>query len=208
MEEKKPRKSAGKKETIVETKPQNKTSKAVSEKVSTAKSRSEKAGTAKAVSQASKGLIAVVRITGEVKVKPEIANTLYRLRLRRKYSCVLINSINKGIMGMLWKVRHSVAYGEIDKETLVKLLNSRGKVVVKASSLDKSNENSKKAAKAISYEKAAEGLISGKSLEEEGFKPFFRLHPPRRGIDSKLQYPKGVLGNNKNDINKLIVRML
>lgn len=164
-----------KKEIVVETKPQI------------------KIGTAKAISQASKGLIAVIRITGEVKVRPEIANTLYRLRLRRKYSCVLINSTNKGLMGMLWKVRHSVAYGEIDKETLVKLLNARGKVVGN---------------KKINFNEAVDDLISGKTLEEIGFKPFFRLHPPRKGIDSKLQYPKGVLGNNKNDINKLIERML
>jgi hypothetical protein len=41
-----------------------------------------------------------------------------------------------------------------------------------------------------------------------GIKPFFRLHPPRKGINSKIQYPKGVLGNNKEDINKLIERML
>jgi large subunit ribosomal protein L30 len=149
--------------------------------------------TAKDRSQASKGLIAVVRIAGEVKVKPELANTLYRLRLRRKYSCVIINSTNKGLMGMLWKVRHSVAYGDIDKDLLVKLLNARGKVI---------------GGKKIDFEKAASELISGKVLEDLGFKPFFRLHPPRKGIDSKLQYPLGVLGNNKNDINKLIERML
>ena len=138
-------------------------------------------------------MIAVVRITGEVKVKPEIANTLYRLRLRRKYTCVLINSSNKGLMGMLWRVRHSVAYGDIDKEMLVKLLNARGQ---------------KTDGKKLNAEDAASELISGKKLEELGFKPFFRLHPPRKGIDSKIQYPKGVLGNNKNDINKLIERML
>ncbi len=189
MEIKKPRKSKIElKETVVETKPQIKT--------------------AKAVSQASKGLIAVVRITGEVKVKPEIVDTLYRLRLRRKYSCVLINSANKGLMGMLWRVRQSVAYGEINKETLVKLLTARGQKTEKASSSDKSNENSKKAAKAVNIEEAAGEIILGKKLEELGIKPFFRLHPPRKGINSKLQYPQGVLGNNKHDINKLIERML
>jgi len=160
--------------------------------------------TKKAESQASKGLIAVVRIDGEVKVKPEIASTLFRLRLRKKYSCVLINSENKGFMGMLWKVRHAVAYGPMDNETLVKLLNARGQRIASLSSED--NKNSKNAK--INYEEAAKGLIAGKDLEDFGLKPFFRLHPPRKGIKSKLQYPKGVLGNNKNDINKLIERML
>ncbi|MFA5258581.1 MAG: uL30 family ribosomal protein [Candidatus Pacearchaeota archaeon] len=158
--------------------------------------------TKKAESHASKGLIAVVRIDGEVKVKSEIASTLDRLRLRRKYSCVLINSENKGLMGMLWKVRHAVAYGPIENETLVKLLNARAKVIKSTSPV----ENSKTAK--VNYEEAAKEIITGKKLEDFKLKPFFRLHPPRKGIKSKLQYPKGVLGNNKNDINKLIERML
>ncbi len=39
-------------------------------------------------------------------------------------------------------------------------------------------------------------------------KNFFRLHPPRGGIKSKIHFPKGVLGNHKNKINSLIMRML
>jgi ribosomal protein L30/L7E len=41
-------------------------------------------------------------------------------------------------------------------------------------------------------------------------KNFFRLHPPRGGIDSKKHFGvhKGVLGNHKKEINKLIERML
>jgi ribosomal protein L30/L7E len=37
---------------------------------------------------------------------------------------------------------------------------------------------------------------------------FFRLHPPRGGIKSKLHFPKGILGDNKDKINDLIKRML
>ena len=169
------KKTEVKKENIVETKPEV--------KIKTKKSESAD----------SKGLIAVIRITGEVKVKPKVANTLFRLRLRRKYTCALINSSNKGLMGMLWEVRHSVAYGEINKETLAKLLQARGQKVD-----GKKND----------YEEAASEIINGKKLEELGYKPFFRLHPPRKGINSKILYPKGVLGNNKSDINKLIERML
>ncbi len=115
--------------------------------------------------------IAIIRISGMVKVSRDIEDTLYKLRLRRKYSCVVV-TLNESLKGMLEKVKYYVAYGEIDKETYDKLLKARGK------------------------------KVNGK------LKPFFRLHPPRKGIKSKLQYPKGVLGNNKADINKLIVRML
>ena len=118
-------------------------------------------------------MIAIIRISGMVKVPKDIENALYRLKLRRKYACVIINSDNKSLLGLLKKVRFYVAYGEISKEMQDKLIKERGK-------------------------KDKEGKL----------KPFFRLHPPRRGINSKLQYPKGVLGNNKKDINKLIERML
>jgi ribosomal protein L30/L7E len=42
-------------------------------------------------------------------------------------------------------------------------------------------------------------------------KNFFRLHPPRGGIDAKKHFGtsrKGVLGDNKNKMNELIERML
>jgi large subunit ribosomal protein L30 len=138
-------------------------------------------------------LLAVVRIKGEVKVKPDVKDTLYRLRLRRKYSCVLINPENKNFNGMIYVIKHSVAYGEISEDILAKLIEARGKKI----------DNSK-----FDSAKVAKELIQGKKLSELGFKPFFRLHPPRKGINSKLQYPKGVLGNNHEGINKLIERML
>jgi len=125
-------------------------------------------------SNANKPFTAVIRISGIVGVPKDIENTLYRLRLRRKYVCVVIDTNNKSIQGLLKKVKFYVAYGEISKETQDKLIKARGE------------------------------KISGKNE----LKPFFRLHPPRGGIKSKLQYPKGVLGNNKDDINKLIERML
>ena len=59
--------------------------------------------------------------------------------------------------------------------------------------------------------KMAEEFLSGrieKKLQDLNIKPFFRLHPPRGGINSKKHFPKGVLGNNKEQINDLIMRML
>lgn len=139
-------------------------------------------------------LTVVIRIEGMVKVNKDIAETLERLRLKRKYSAVLIDVENKSVKGMLEKVKNAVAFGNIGKKTLIKLIEERGQIV---------NKNKK-----IDPEKVADELLKGKLLSDFGFKPFFRLHPPRKGIKSKLQYPKGVLGNNKNDINKLIERML
>lgn len=145
------------------------------------------------VSNDNKEILAVVRIIGSVKKKPEILETLFRLRLRKKYSCVLINTSRKDILGMLKLVRYSVAYGNVNKDTLIKLLNTRGKSVNK---------------KTFNSEEIADNLIQGKDLKEMGIKPFFRLHPPRKGINSKDQFPKGVLGNHGKEINKLLERML
>ncbi len=139
-------------------------------------------------------LIAVIRIAGDVKIKKEIKETFYRLRLRRKY--VLVNSANKNLLGMTNQLKNHIAYGEIDKETLIELIKNRGVYI------NKTNQNTR------NNEKIAEELYAGKKLEDFGLKPFFRMHPPRGGINSKMHYPKGIIGNNKKDINKLIKRML
>ena len=119
-----------------------------------------------------KDQIAIIRISGMVKVNKDIEETLYRLKLRRKYSCVVVKPTKENL-GMIKKIRYHVAYGKINKETYDKLIKERGK-------------------------KDKEGKL----------KAFFRLHPPRKGINSKLHFPKGVLGNNENKINDLVERML
>lgn len=138
-------------------------------------------------------LIAVIRISGQVKVPKEISNTLDRLKIKRKYHTTIVDPNNISVQGMLKKIRYYVAYGNLNEETLIKLLKAR------AISLDK---------KPINEREIASKIMSSKSLKDLNIIPFFRLHPPRRGIKSKLQYPKGVLSNNFDAINKLILRML
>lgn len=137
-------------------------------------------------------MLAVIRIGGMVKVNKDVAETLNRLRLRRKYACVLIDEESPQ-RSMVESAKDLVAYGVIDEGTLVKLIKARGKMI------DKSE---------LDAEKIAKDILAGKKISDLGLKPFFRLHPPRKGINSRWPYPKGVLGNNKADINKLIERML
>lgn len=116
-------------------------------------------------------MICIIRIAGEIGIDGKIKETLNRLRLRKKYSCVVFDKPNESQSGMIKKVKDFIAYGEIDDETYKKLKEARGK--------------------------------PGKN--------FFRLHPPRKGIDSKKHFgesSKGVLGNNKEKINDLVLRML
>jgi large subunit ribosomal protein L30 len=140
-------------------------------------------------------ILVIIRIKGNVKVRTDLSNTLDRLHLERKYSCTILDENNNTLKGMLKKIRYLIAYGPIDKITLIKLIEAR------AQYFDKK-------IKKLKSEEIAEEILNGKKLKDLGIKPFFRLHPPRKGIKSKLQYPKGVLGNNKEDINKLIERML
>ena len=142
-------------------------------------------------------LIAVIRISGILGKTMSVAETFHRMRLRRKYSCVLLRE-NPENIGMLTKVKDFVAYGPISEEVLLKLITARGKLLGKAKS------------KIENPEKITQEILAGKNLEELKLKPFFRLHPAIGGIDSKFHFgrKKGVLGNNKEAINKLIERML
>ena len=119
-------------------------------------------------------MIVVVRIKGDVGLDKDVRETLNRLRLRRKYVCVVLEKPTKEQLGMIKRLKDFVAFGEINDETYKELKEKRGKEV------------------------------DGK------LKPFFRLHPPRGGIDSKKHFgvKKGVLGDNKEAINDLIKRML
>ncbi len=140
-------------------------------------------------------MIAVIRIKGQVKLQERVKETLYRLRLRKKFVCILIDDKDKIKNGMLKKVKDHVAFGEIEKGALTRLIEKRAR------------REDKKQIK--EPEKIAEELLKGKSMEELGLKPFFRLSPPRGGLkSSKKQFPRGVLGNHKKEISKLIEKML
>jgi large subunit ribosomal protein L30 len=117
-------------------------------------------------------MIAVIRIKGQVKIRKVITETLNRLGLKTKYSCIVIEKPNAVESGMIEKVKDFVAFGEIDHETLKKLIDARGKF--------------------------------------SRSKTHFRLHPPRKGIESKKHFGvgRGVLGNHGKEINKLLERML
>lgn len=141
-------------------------------------------------------MILVIRISGMVKVPKKVRETLFRMRLRRKYSAVLMEESNEN-RKILKNVRNYVAYGKITPEMLLKLIEIRGE------STDKSDGGK------INPKKIADE-IEKKKPEKLGIKPFFRLHSPRGGIESKKHFGagKGVLGDNKEKINELLERML
>lgn len=71
--------------------------------------------------------LAVIRIKGQVGLKKEIIETLDRLRLRKKYVCVVFEKPTEVELGMIKKVRDFVSFGEIDDATYKELVEKRGK---------------------------------------------------------------------------------
>jgi len=138
-------------------------------------------------------MICVIRITGRVGINKDVNETLNRLRLRKKYSCIVLNA-KKEQLGMIKKVRNFVAFGEISDEMFEKLIEARGQIIDKDKKIDSKNIISE--------------IKKGKKYQELNLKPFFRLHPARKGINAKVHFPKGVLGDNKSKINDLLGRML
>ena len=70
-------------------------------------------------------MIAVIRIHGQVNLSAKVRETLDRLRLRRKYACVVFDNPSKIEIGMIQAVRNQVAYGEISEATHKKLVEKR-----------------------------------------------------------------------------------
>ncbi len=138
-------------------------------------------------------MICIIRIHGRVGLNKDVEETLKRLRLRKKYHCVVLNPTKENL-GMIKKTRNQIAFGEINKETFEKLIEKRGEAI------DKS--------KKINAKEIISELEKGKKYTDLNLKPYFRLHPPRKGINSKVHFPRGVLGDNKEKINDLILRML
>lgn len=155
---------------------------------------------------------AIIRIRGTVDVPPDVEYTLKLLRLHKKFHCVLYPSNLPGIDGMLHKVKDWVTWGEIDKETLVKLLRIRGRIPGNKQLTDEYVKEKLKLKGGI--EELAEKILKGEiqlHKIENIIKPVFRLHPPRGGFKKSTKKPyksNGELGYRGKEINKLIERML
>lgn len=151
---------------------------------------------------------AVIRVRGTVNIKPDIKKTMQLLKLNQINHCVLLEE-NVVIKGMLQMVKDYTTWGEINKETLIKLISIRGKLMG-----DKpvTAEYLKTATQYHNIENLSEAILENKMRYKEipDVKPFFRLNPPKKGYRTVKRsfVNKGSLGYRKNEINQLIERML
>ncbi|MBU0461235.1 MAG: uL30 family ribosomal protein [Nanoarchaeota archaeon] len=69
--------------------------------------------------------VAVILVRGVIGSSPAVKNTLEKLNLERKNNCVLVKN-TPSYMGMLFKVKDYITYGEVEAETVTKLQIKRG----------------------------------------------------------------------------------
>lgn len=153
-----------------------------------------------------KSLLAI-RIRGGVNCPKRVENTLRMLRIDRNNYATLVDD-RLDYQGMLQMAKDYITWGEPDAETIKLMLEKRGEAPGGVA-LTEDYLNS------IGYgdlDQLAEKLHSCE-LEInrlEGVKPFFRLHPPKKGFKRSVKRPynnKGELGYRGEAINELARRM-
>lgn len=135
-------------------------------------------------------------------------DTLAMLRLHRINHLVIVDD-TPSYRGMIQKVKDYITWGEIDKETLAKLLRKRGRLIGNKPITDEYVKEKL----GMTIEEFAEKVVNGemKLRDLPNIKPVFRLHPPRGGLkgSKKRSFKEGgALGYRGEKINELIERML
>lgn len=152
-------------------------------------------------------MIAAIRVRGTTGIKKDIADTLMMLRLNQINHAVLIDE-NPSYTGMLQKGKDYITWGEIDAETLAKVIAKRGRLTGDVKVTD---EYLKENTDYSSVEELAKAVVESEAtLEDAGIKPVFRLHPPRKGYKStkKTYNEGGSLGYRGEKLGELIVKMI
>jgi large subunit ribosomal protein L30 len=147
-----------------------------------------------------------IKVRSNVKIKHGLGMTMDLLRLNRVNHCVLIPDKQ---LSMLKKVDAYITYGRIDEKTLALVLEKRGRLAGNK----RLTEIVLKEKKLGTFTELAKKLLEEKTtLIQAGIKPVFRLNAPKKGhARAGIKTPfamGGALGNRKNAINTLILRMM
>jgi large subunit ribosomal protein L30 len=153
--------------------------------------------------------MAVIRVRGTLRVKPDIKETMRLLRLNKVNHCILIPETPE-YLGMLQKAKDYITWGEVDASAVERLLAERSEVKgvtsfdVKFVKRATSFKDMKELSAAVS-----EGRFDHRSIE--GLNPVFRLAPPRKGGYEGVKRHftvGGALGYRGKEINHLLERMI
>jgi large subunit ribosomal protein L30 len=151
---------------------------------------------------------AVIMVRSRIDIKPAAGHTLKLLRLNKINHCVLLPE-DEFHKGMVIKVKDYVTWGEVDGETVRKLIKGRGRLLGDGEVTD---AHVKANSPYSSVDELTKALVKGeaKMKDVKGLKPLFRLSPPRKGWKGiKRTYNMGgALGYRGGNINDLIGRMI
>jgi large subunit ribosomal protein L30 len=149
----------------------------------------------------------IVRIRGGIDAQKTVESTLTMLRMEKNnYATILKESPSS--LGMLRKAKDYITWGEPNVETVMLLLEKRGRRVGDK----KINDDSLKELGYDNINKLANSIVAGEVefSKLNGIKPFFRMHPPKKGFKRTVKRPyndHGELGYRGGTINELIKRM-
>lgn len=152
-------------------------------------------------------MIAAIRVRGRTGIKKDISDTMDMLKLTRINHAVLIRE-NPSYQGMLQKAKDYITWGEVDEDTVSKLLSKRGKI---AGNVKLTEDYLKENTDFSSVDELSMALLDSEAkLEDIGVKPVFRLHPPRKGYEDikKTFRESGSLGYRGDKIRDLIKKMI
>ncbi len=155
------------------------------------------------------GVILAIRIRGRVSVRPQIEDTLEKLKLHRVHHARVLK-MTPSIRGMITKAKDYITWGELDEETAELLIAKRGRL---SGNRRVTDEHIRKNSPFKSIRAFAKALVAGKATtsDVEGLKPVFRLSPPRKGYRGKRNLPVGmggVVGYRGTGINELAQKMI
>jgi large subunit ribosomal protein L30 len=160
------------------------------------------------MSEAEKVILAI-RVRGQVRVRPQIADTLDKLLLGRLHQARVFK-VTPSLEGMIDKAKDYIAWGEVTEDVVTELLSKRGRLPGNNRLTD---IYVKKNSKHSSIKALAKAIAAGSAdvRDVEGLKPIFRLTPPSRGFKGKKKLGVGmggITGYRGEEINNLARRMI
>jgi large subunit ribosomal protein L30 len=154
--------------------------------------------------------LVAIRIDGTPNVKPPEELTLSSLRMKSRFSTVLLRD-DPSVRGMLQRIKDHVTWAEARKDDITLLLSNRART---SEGLGLTSKFVKKKSELAGVSEVVSNLQSGKltlaKLREMGIDPCFRLHPPRGGFPRSSKRPfadSGELGFRKEGLHRLLVKM-
>ncbi|MHA1768785.1 MAG: 50S ribosomal protein L30 [Candidatus Thorarchaeota archaeon] len=153
--------------------------------------------------------VLVIRVRGQVRVRPQIEDTLDKLLLGRLHQARLLR-VTPSIEGMINKAKDYITWGEPSIEVVEKLLSKRARL---SGNKKLSDAYVKKNSSHSSIKALAKAIMTGKGnvSDVEGLKPVFRLTPPSKGFKGKKNLPVGmggITGYRGEGISELALRMI